>query len=184
VRGLKALFGAREVLHGVDIDIPPKAVTAVIGPSGCGKSTFVRCLNRMHELVTGARAEGKVTLDGEDVYAPEVDPVLLRRRVGMVFQKPNPFPSMSIRNNVLAGKHLTHTHKRGEADAVVESALRQAALWDEVKDSPEQRGLRPVGRPATAPVHRARAGGRARRAADGRALLGPGSDRNCADRGL
>jgi phosphate transport system ATP-binding protein len=134
VRALKALFGAREVLHGVDIDIAPKAVTAVIGPSGCGKSTFVRCLNRMHELVSGARAEGKVSLDGEDIYAPEVDPVLLRRRVGMVFQKPNPFPTMSIRDNVLAGKHLTHTHRRGEADAVVESALRQAALWDEVKD--------------------------------------------------
>jgi phosphate transport system ATP-binding protein len=134
VRALKALFGGREVLHGVDIDIPAKGVTAVIGPSGCGKSTFVRCLNRMHELVAQATAVGSVELDGEDIYASDVDPVLLRRRVGMVFQKPNPFPTMSIRDNVLAGKYLTHTFKRGEADQVVESALRGAALWDEVKD--------------------------------------------------
>jgi phosphate transport system ATP-binding protein len=94
----------------------------------------------MHELVAGARAEGKVALDGEDIYASEVDPVLLRRRVGMVFQKPNPFPTMSIRNNVLSGKHLTHTFRRGEADSVVESALRQAALWDEVKDRLDAQG--------------------------------------------
>jgi phosphate transport system ATP-binding protein len=134
VKGLRALFGTLEVLHGVEIDIPSKGVTAVIGPSGCGKSTFVRCLNRMHELVAGARATGQVILDGEDIYAPDVDPVLLRRRVGMVFQKPNPFPTMSIRDNVLAGKYLTHTHRKSEADAAVESALRQAALWDEVKD--------------------------------------------------
>jgi phosphate transport system ATP-binding protein len=134
IRGLKAWFGSHEVLHGVDIDIPAKGVTAVIGPSGCGKSTFIRCLNRMHELVPSARAEGRVELDGENVYAPEIDPVLLRRRVGMVFQKPNPFPTMSIRDNVLAGKYLTHTHQREDADRVVESALRQAALWDEVKE--------------------------------------------------
>ncbi|MFM2420960.1 MAG: hypothetical protein RL385_5683 [Pseudomonadota bacterium] len=134
VQGLKALFGSHEVLHGVDIDIPAKGVMAVIGPSGCGKSTFVRCLNRMHELVAGAHATGKVELDGEDIYGPGVDPVLLRRRVGMVFQKPNPFPTMSIRDNVLAGKMLTHTFKRSEADQAVESALRGAALWDEVKD--------------------------------------------------
>jgi phosphate transport system ATP-binding protein len=134
IRNLKAWFGSHEALHGVDVDIPSKGVTAVIGPSGCGKSTFIRCLNRMHELVPSARAEGRVELDGEDVYAPDVDPVLLRRRVGMVFQKPNPFPTMSIRDNVLAGKYLTHTHQRDHADRVVESALRQAALWDEVKD--------------------------------------------------
>jgi phosphate transport system ATP-binding protein len=134
VKELRALFGSLEVLHGVDIEIPAKGVMAIIGPSGCGKSTFVRCLNRMHELVAGARATGRVALDGDDVYAPDVDPVLLRRRVGMVFQKPNPFPTMSIRDNVLAGKYLTHTHKRDQADAAVESALRQAALWDEVKD--------------------------------------------------
>ena len=134
VRALRAWFGSHEVLHAIDLDIPEKGVTAIIGPSGCGKSTFVRCLNRMHELVTAARAEGRVELDGENVYDPDVDPVLLRRRVGMVFQRANPFPTMSIRDNVLSGKRLTHTHRREEADGVVESALRQAALWDDVKD--------------------------------------------------
>ncbi len=140
VRDLKAWFGDHEVLHGIDLDISPKGVMAIIGPSGCGKSTFIRCLNRMHELVGTARAHGKVELDGENVYDSEVDPVLLRRRVGMVFQKPNPFPTMSIRNNVLAGKFLTHTFKREEADRVVESALRQAALWDDVKDRLDAQG--------------------------------------------
>ncbi len=134
VRNLKAWFGKLEVLHGIDFDVSSKGVTAIIGPSGCGKSTFIRCLNRMHELVADARAEGKVELDNEDVYAPDVDPVLLRRRVGMVFQKPNPFPTMSIRDNVLAGRYLTHTHRRDDAQRVVESALKQAALWEDVKD--------------------------------------------------
>ena len=134
VSGLRAWFGAREILRGISLDIAPKGVSAIIGPSGCGKSTFVRCLNRMHELVEDARAEGVVRLDGEDMYGAAIDPVLLRRRVGMVFQKPNPFPTMSIRDNVLAGKYLTHQFDRREADRVVESALRQAALWDEVKD--------------------------------------------------
>jgi phosphate transport system ATP-binding protein len=134
IRSLRAWFGSHEVLHGIDIDIHAKGVTAIIGPSGCGKSTFVRCLNRMHELVSAARAEGRVELDGENVYETDVDPVLLRRRVGMVFQKPNPFPTMSIKDNVLAGKFLTHTHRRDDADRIVESALRQAALWDDVKD--------------------------------------------------
>lgn len=134
VRDLRAAFGSAEVLHGIDLDIHERSVTAIIGPSGCGKSTFIRCLNRMHELVPIARATGRVELDGENVYEADVDPVLLRRRVGMVFQKPNPFPTMSIRDNVLAGKHLTHTLKREEASHVVESALKQAALWNDVKD--------------------------------------------------
>jgi phosphate transport system ATP-binding protein len=140
IRNLRAWFGAHEVLHGIDLDIKAKGVTAIIGPSGCGKSTFIRCLNRMHELVPGARAEGRVELDGEGVYEADVDPVLLRRRVGMVFQKPNPFPTMSIRDNVLAGKHLTHTHRRDDAYRTVESALRQAALWEDVKDRLEAPG--------------------------------------------
>jgi phosphate transport system ATP-binding protein len=140
VQGLRAWFGEHEVLHGIDLEIPAKGVMAIIGPSGCGKSTFIRCLNRMHELVGSARAQGKVQLDGEEIYDPEVDPVLLRRRVGMVFQKPNPFPTMSIRNNVLSGKHLTHTFRREEADRIVESALRQAALWDDVKDRLDAQG--------------------------------------------
>jgi phosphate transport system ATP-binding protein len=132
--GVKAWFGKHEVLHGIDLDVQERQITAVIGPSGCGKSTFIRCLNRMHELVAGARSTGKVVLDDVDVYAPDVDPVLLRRRVGMVFQKPNPFPSMSIRENVLAGLKLTHQLDKKTAPQILEQALRRAALWDEVKD--------------------------------------------------
>ena len=141
VRGLEAWFGSKQVLFDIDIDIPHHGVTAVIGPSGCGKSTFIRCLNRMHELVPGAKMKGSVELDGEDVYASRVDPVLLRRRVGMVFQKPNPFPNMSIRDNVLAGLRLTGTLDRREADTIVERALTQAALFDEVKDRLAQPGM-------------------------------------------
>ena len=132
--GLKARFGSNEVVHGVDMQLAERTVTAIIGPSGCGKSTLLRTFNRMHELVSGASVEGQVLLDGQNVYAPEVDPVLVRRRVGMVFQKPNPFPSMSVRQNVLAGLSLTGRVVRAEADAVAEKALKQAALWEEVKD--------------------------------------------------
>ncbi|RMH42659.1 MAG: phosphate ABC transporter ATP-binding protein [Deltaproteobacteria bacterium] len=133
-RDLSAWFGSKQVLHGVSMDIPERRVTAIIGPSGCGKSTFIRTLNRMHELVPIARLSGTVELDGQDIYAADVDPVLLRRRVGMVFQKPNPFPTMSIRDNVLAGLRLTGRLSNARADEVVERALRQAALWDEVAD--------------------------------------------------
>jgi phosphate transport system ATP-binding protein len=115
-------------------------VTAIIGPSGCGKSTFIRCLNRMHEMVPNARMEGSVLLDGENVYHPDVDPVMVRRRVGMVFQKPNPFPTMSIRDNVLAGLKLTGALDGRNADEVAERALEGAALWDEVKDRLDQPG--------------------------------------------
>ncbi|MCB9727351.1 MAG: phosphate ABC transporter ATP-binding protein [Deltaproteobacteria bacterium] len=134
VSGLVASFGDNEVLHGIDMVIPKCRITAIIGPSGCGKSTFIRCLNRMHELTPSARVSGSVLLDGEDVYGRRVDPVLLRRRVGMVFQKPNPFPTMSIRDNVVAGLRLTGGLDRSRADEIAESALQQAALWDEVKD--------------------------------------------------
>jgi phosphate transport system ATP-binding protein len=134
VRELKAWFGKNQVLKGIDMDVNDRQVTAIIGPSGCGKSTFIRCLNRMHELITGATAKGSVTLDGVDVYREDVDPVLLRRRVGMVFQKPNPFPSMTIRENVLAGLKLTKRLAGKRPLEIVEKALRQAALWDEVKD--------------------------------------------------
>ena len=133
VDGLVAGFGGNEVLHGITMAIPSRGVTAIIGPSGCGKSTLIRCLNRMHELVPSAWVKGKVGLEGQDIYDKAVDPVLLRRRVGMVFQKPNPFPTMSIRDNVLAGLKLTG-RKDGQTDALVEKALIQAALWDEVKD--------------------------------------------------
>lgn len=138
-RRVHAWFGTHEVLHGISLDIPAREITAVIGPSGCGKSTFLRCLNRMHELVPHARAQGAIFLDDQDVYDRAVDPVLLRRRVGMVFQKPNPFPTMSIRDNVLAGFTLSG-EKPQDADASVERALRQCALWDEVKDKLKQPG--------------------------------------------
>jgi phosphate transport system ATP-binding protein len=132
VEGLQAWFGERRVLRDVSIDVPAHSVTAVIGPSGCGKSTFLRCLNRMHELVPGARSEGGVYVDGENLYARGVDPVRLRRRVGMVFQRPNPFPTMSIHDNVAAGLKLNGFS--GDLDGIVERCLRHAALWDEVKD--------------------------------------------------
>jgi phosphate transport system ATP-binding protein len=131
--GLRAWFGANETLKGISLPIAEARVTAIIGPSGCGKSTFIRCLNRMHEVVPGARTEGRVLLDDKDVYAAGIDPVLVRRRVGMVFQKPNPFPTMSIRDNVLAGLKLNGL-KANDPDTLVQRCLRQAALWDEVKD--------------------------------------------------
>ena len=131
--GLRAYYGKSEALKGIDLPVRDRRVTAIIGPSGCGKSTFVRCLNRMHEVVPGTRVEGRVLLEGEDIYAPGVDPVRVRRHVGMVFQKPNPFPTMSIADNVLAGLRLNRLAVP-DAGERVEKALRQAALWDEVKD--------------------------------------------------
>ena len=140
VRDVKASFGGKQVLNGISMDIPEHGVTAIIGPSGCGKSTFIRCLNRMHELVFGATMSGAVKLDEQDIYASNVDPVMLRRRVGMVFQKPNPFPMMTIRGNVLAGLKLTKTLSRKNADEVLEKSLTGAALWDEVKDRLDEPG--------------------------------------------
>ncbi len=132
---LSAWYGSHLAVADVDIEIKPKAVTALIGPSGCGKSTFIRCLNRMHEVTPGVnKVTGAVLLDGQDIYASGVDPVQVRRYVGMVFQKPNPFPSMSIYDNVVAGLKLTRAPARGVLDATVETCLRRAALWDEVKD--------------------------------------------------
>ena len=132
---LNAWFGTSQALKGISMTVPDGAVTAIIGPSGCGKSTFIRCLNRMHEVVPGARAEGEVLLDGENIYSPDIDPVQIRAKVGMVFQRPNPFPTMSIFDNVVAGLRLNgRRHSRSELAAVVERSLRHAALWDEVKD--------------------------------------------------
>jgi phosphate transport system ATP-binding protein len=141
VNGLNAWFGKTQALHDIHIQVAEKSVTAIIGPSGCGKSTFIRCLNRLHEEVVGARSEGHVLLDGENVYAPGVDPVLLRRRMGMVFQKPNPFPTMSIRENVLAGSLLMGRMKKADKDDQVEKYLRLAALWEEVKDKLDRPGV-------------------------------------------
>jgi phosphate transport system ATP-binding protein len=132
VEKLTAGFGEATILKEVSLHIPDRSVLAVIGPSGCGKTTFLRCLNRMHEIVPEAWSKGKLLLDGEDLNGNDVDPVPLRRRVGMVFQRPNPFPTMTIRDNVAAGLRLNGVP--GDHDAVVERCLKSAALWDEVRD--------------------------------------------------
>ena len=135
-QSLNAYFGTTHAVHNVTLDFPTNQVTAIIGPSGCGKSTLLRCLNRMHETVPLARVEGTVLFHGQDIYGAGVDPIALRRHVGMVFQRPTPFPTMSIRDNVAAGlraqPHVKLSPK--EVDDIVERALRQAALWEEVKD--------------------------------------------------
>src|SRR3989475_8764222 len=131
---LTALYGRRAVVKDVSILFPTHTVTALIGPSGCGKTTFLRCLNRMHELSEGGWITGRVLLDGEDVYDRGGDALRLRRRIGMVFQRPTPFPTMSIYDNVAAGLRVNGGRPRAEVDAAVEGALRRAALWDEVKD--------------------------------------------------
>jgi phosphate transport system ATP-binding protein len=134
-KDVDAYYGAFKAIEGVSLTIEPKTVTALIGPSGCGKSTFLRTLNRMHEVIPGARVEGSVLLDEEDLYAPGIDAVAVRRTVGMVFQRPNPFPTMSIYENVLAGLRLNARRLPGSvADDVVERSLRGANLWEEVRD--------------------------------------------------
>ena len=134
VKDLNAWFGKTQVLKEVSMKASANAVTAVIGPSGCGKSTFIRCLNRMHETIADARLTGSVQIGEMDVYAPGVIPADVRRRIGMVFQKANPFPTMSIYDNVSAGLRLNGFNRRHELDIAVEHSLRMAALWDEVKD--------------------------------------------------
>ena len=141
IKELIAGFGSTEVVHSISATLQARAVTAIIGPSGCGKSTLLRCINRMHETVTSAYSQGQVLLDGQDVYGKDVDPVLLRRRVGMVFQKPNPFPNMSIQDNVLSGLRLTGSLKGKDANEIIERSLQQAALWDEVKDRLKSPGI-------------------------------------------
>ncbi len=133
-RNLSAWYGSTRALRDVDLPVVAHAFTPVIGPSGCGKSTLIRCLNRLHELQAGARVSGQVLLDGADIYSSDSDPVSVRRRIGMVFQKPNPFPNMSVYDNVAAGLRLATKMSLSQLDQVVEQALRQAVLWDEVKD--------------------------------------------------
>ena len=140
VRDLHAYYGDVHAIRGVSIDYAPNQVTGMIGPSGCGKSTVLRCLNRMHEEIVGARATGTVLLDDADIYAKEVDVVAVRRAVGMVFQKPNPFPTMSIFDNVAAGVKLAGA-KKGDTKDLVEKSLRGAGLWDEVKDRLDEPGI-------------------------------------------
>jgi phosphate transport system ATP-binding protein len=139
---LRAWFGSFLAVDGVSLSIEPKQVTALIGPSGCGKSTFIRTLNRMHEVVPKARVEGSVLLDGQDIYGPSVDVTELRRTVGMVFQRPNPFPSMSIRDNVAAGLRLNGVRSKGDLDDAVERSLRRAGLWGEVSGRLDRPGAR------------------------------------------
>jgi phosphate transport system ATP-binding protein len=135
VSDLNVYYGDFLAVEGVNMTIPAKSVTALIGPSGCGKSTFLRTLNRMHEVIPGARVEGKVMVDGQSLYDAAIDPVEVRRQIGMVFQRPNPFPTMSIADNVLAGLRLNNKRmKKSESEAVVEKSLRAANLWNEVKD--------------------------------------------------
>jgi len=134
IRDISAWYGRHRAIRSVNLRILPNTVTAIIGPSGCGKSTLIRCLNRMHEVVPGARVEGGVLLDGNDIYAPDADPVLVRRTIGMVFQKPNPFPMMSVYDNVIAGYRLGKRARKTVLDEIVERSLRSAALWNEVKD--------------------------------------------------
>ncbi|HEY8278006.1 MAG TPA: phosphate ABC transporter ATP-binding protein PstB [Bdellovibrionota bacterium] len=129
-----ASFSGHQVLKGISLSVKPNDVVALIGPSGCGKSTFLRCLNRLHEEVTGATVNGRVVLEGQDIYGEGVDPVKIRRKIGMVFQKPNPFPALSIYDNVAAGLKLAGIRRRSVLDEAVETSLRQAALWGEVKD--------------------------------------------------
>lgn len=140
-KDLNAYFGDVHALKDVDISIPKNAITAIIGPSGCGKSTLIRCMNRMHEVVRGARVTGKVLLDGKDIYDDSADAVDVRRKVGMVFQKPNPFPTMSIYDNVVAGLRLTGERNWKKLDEVVERSLKLAALWDEVKNDLDKSGV-------------------------------------------
>lgn len=134
IQNLMAGFRERQILAGISLEIPPRGVTSIIGPSGCGKTTLIRCLNRMHEMDPEAYRTGTVLLDGQNLYHEDADPVLVRRRIGMVFQTPNPFPNMSIRENVLAGLRFRGRARTATNNNVVEDALRQAGLWDEVRD--------------------------------------------------
>jgi phosphate transport system ATP-binding protein len=133
-------YGKFHAVAGVSLGVPPRAVTAFIGPSGCGKSTVLRTLNRLHEVIPGASVVGKVLLDGEDIYGSGIDPVEVRRTIGMVFQRPNPFPTMSIRDNVVAGRKLQGERNKNALDELAEQSLRQANLWNEVKDRLQKPG--------------------------------------------
>ncbi|HEY1016121.1 MAG TPA: phosphate ABC transporter ATP-binding protein PstB [Herpetosiphonaceae bacterium] len=141
IKKLNAYYGPKLAVRDVSMRIQPREITALIGPSGCGKSTFLRCLNRMHETVLGARAEGTILLDGQDIYAADIDPTLVRRRIGMVFQQPTPLRTRSVYENVAIGLRLGGISDKKTIEATVERSLRQAALWDEVKDKLNQSGL-------------------------------------------
>jgi phosphate transport system ATP-binding protein len=141
IENVNGWYGSKRAIKDVNLDVKEKSVTAFIGPSGCGKTTLLRCLNRMHEMTPGAHADGRVVLDGIDIYDKSIDPVVIRRRVGMVFQKPNPFPTMSIFDNVAAGLRLNGMRNKTIIREIVEESLKNAALWEEVKNQLEQPGM-------------------------------------------
>jgi ABC-type uncharacterized transport system YnjBCD ATPase subunit len=175
---VNVFYGEKQAINDVSIDVGTELVTAFIGPSGCGKSTFLRSLNRMNDTVAGAKVTGHIALDGEDIYAPSMDVVQLRARVGMVFQKPNPFPK-SIYDNVAYGPRIHGlAPNKSDLDGIVEKALMRAGLWDEVKDRLGESGTALSG----GQLHRARDRGRPRSDPDGRALLGARPDRDREDR--
>ncbi|MGA7543718.1 MAG: phosphate ABC transporter ATP-binding protein PstB [Nitrososphaeraceae archaeon] len=141
IKNLEAWFGTKRALKGISLDVRENSITAFIGPSGCGKTTLIRCLNRMHEMTPGASAKGQAILDGMDMYDAKVDPVTIKRRIGMVFQKPNPFPTMSIYDNVAAGLKLNGIRDKKLIDDIVRESLEGAALWEEVKDELNKPGM-------------------------------------------
>jgi phosphate transport system ATP-binding protein len=141
IKNLEAWFGTKQALKNINLDVKEKTVTAFIGPSGCGKTTLIRCLNRMHEMTPGAKAKGQVIIDGLDIYDRNIDPVIIKRRVGMVFQKPNPFPTMSIYDNVAAGLKLNGIRNKQLMDYIVKESLEGAALWEEVKNELGKPGM-------------------------------------------
>ena len=141
IRNLEAWFGTKRALKGINLGIKENSITAFIGPSGCGKTTLIRCLNRMHEMTPGASAKGQVILDGMDMYEARVDPVTIKRRIGMVFQKPNPFPTMSIYDNVTAGLKLNGIKDKKLIDDIVRESLEDAALWEEVNNELNKPGM-------------------------------------------
>jgi phosphate transport system ATP-binding protein len=141
VKNVNAWFGNKQALYNISLPVYENKVSAIIGPSGCGKSTFVRCINRMHDTISGARASGEIMLDGENILSAGVDLVCLRRKVGMVFQKPTPFPTMSIYDNVVAGLKLHSRHNKTALDTAVQNSLEKAALWSELKDILEKPGV-------------------------------------------
>lgn len=141
IKNLDAWFGTKQVLKNINLNIHPNAATAIIGPSGCGKTTLIRCLNRMHEMTPGAAAKGQVVVDEVDIYNKAVDPVIIKRRIGMVFQKPNPFPTMSIYDNVAAGLKLNGIKDKRLINDIVKESLEGAALWDEVKNELDKPGI-------------------------------------------
>jgi len=141
IENVNGWYGTKRAIKNINLNVKEKAVTAFIGPSGCGKTTLIRCLNRMHEMTPGAHVDGRIIVDGIDIYDKSIDPVIIRRRIGMVFQKPNPFPTMSIFDNVAAGLKLNGLTNKTIIREIVEESLKEAALWDEVKNQLEQPGM-------------------------------------------